>query len=81
MLVRYNAPQSDESGITQFRRRALLGFFLMALPLSATAAQCELEDDEWFRRFRLFVKLFNAVVESLNDGKVNVSIWRKMRAE
>jgi hypothetical protein len=56
MHVQYNAPKSAESGIPQFRRRALLGLFLMALPLSATAAQCQLGDDEWFRRFRLFVK-------------------------
>jgi hypothetical protein len=42
-------------------------------------ARPKLGDDEWMRRFRAFVKMFNAFVNSLNDGKVNLPAWREMR--
>jgi hypothetical protein len=67
------------SDIRQVRRRVPLGFFLFLLPWSRAAAQPKLGDDEWFRQFRAFVKLFNAFVESLNDGRLDLSTWRQMR--
>lgn len=79
MPLQHDATRSAESGISRLRRRPLLSLSVLALPLSATAAQCKLGDDGWFRRFRVFVKLFNAFVESFYDGKVNISIWREMR--
>jgi len=41
--------------------------------------QCRLGDEEWFRRFRAFVKVFNAFVNSLNDGKVDLHTWHEMQ--
>jgi hypothetical protein len=31
------------------------------------------------RRFRLFVKAFNAFVEQLNEGNFDISTWHTMR--
>lgn len=62
----------------QISRRALLSLPLVLLPKSAFGSHCSLGDDEWFRRFRAFVKVFNAFVNSLNDGKVDLHAWRDM---
>jgi CRISPR/Cas system-associated exonuclease Cas4 (RecB family) len=52
---------------------------LAICPLRSWATP-QLGDEEWMRRFRAFVKLFNAFVESLNDGKFDLSTWRRMRS-
>lgn len=44
-----------------------------------TFAKPKLGDEEWMRRFRDFVKLFNAFVEALNDGAFDVSRWHRMQ--
>jgi hypothetical protein len=49
---------------------------LMSMP---AFSQPRLGDAEWRRRFRSFVRLFNAFVESLNDGKFDFERWREMR--
>ena len=59
-------------------RRAYLAFILMFFP-ACLSARPKLGDDEWMRSFRSFVKLFNSFVESLNDGKFDVSTWQRMR--
>lgn len=59
-------------------RRNCFGLVLAALPLHAYAGE-RLGDDRWMRHFRDFVKLFNAFVESLNDGRFDVATWEKMR--
>jgi hypothetical protein len=41
-------------------------------------AHPRLGDDEWMERFRVFVKHFNAFVDSLNDGKFDMTTWRQM---
>jgi len=43
-------------------------------------AQPKLGDEEWMRRFRDFVKIFNTFVEALNDGNFDVSRWRRMQS-
>ena len=60
-------------------RRALFGVFLALTPKSALGTECRLGDEEWFRRFRAFVKVFNAFVNSLNDGKVDLHAWYEMQ--
>jgi hypothetical protein len=50
---------------------------LMAVP--AWSSQPQLGDEEWMRRFRSFVKLFNAFVESLNEGRFDLATWQRMR--
>lgn len=60
----------------QISRRTLLSLPLVLLPKSAFGSHCSLGDDEWFQRFRAFVKVFNAFVNSLNDGKVDLHTWR-----
>lgn len=62
----------------QISRRGLFSVFLVLVPRSAFATQCRLGDEEWFRRFRVFVKMFNAFVDSLNDGKVDLHTWHNM---
>jgi hypothetical protein len=42
-------------------------------------AQPKLGDEEWMRRFRDFVRIFNTFVEALNDGNFDVSEWRRMQ--
>ena len=61
------------------RRQALVGLFFLPFPGWAAAGQPRLGDDEWYRRFRVFVKFFNAFVDSLNDGKLDLPAWRQMR--
>ncbi len=64
----------------QFSRRMLFGTPLLLLLFRRTAvAQPKLGGDEWMRSFRAYVKFFNAFVESLNDGRFDVSNWRQMR--
>jgi hypothetical protein len=56
-------------------------FALIFTLLSKNAlAQPKLGDQEWMRRFRDFVKIFNAFVEALNDGTFDVSRWRHMQS-
>lgn len=38
-----------------------------------------LGDEEWMRRFRAFVKLFNAFVEALNEQRFDLPTWQRMR--
>jgi hypothetical protein len=63
----------------QMTRR--MSFALIFTLLSQRAfAQPKLGDEEWMRRFRDFVKMFNAFVEALNDGNFDVSRWRHMQS-
>ena len=64
--------------IQHLSRRTLFGVLLVLVPRSAIAIQYRLGDEEWFRRFRVFVKVFNAFVNSLNDGKVDLHAWHEM---
>ena len=43
-------------------------------------ARPQLGDQEWMRRFRELVKTFNAFLEVLNDGKLDVARWNAVRA-
>jgi len=70
---------TEGSNSLRLQRRAVFGLILFLLPWPATASQPKLGDDEWFRRFRVFVKVFNRFVDSLNDGKVDLVMWRQMR--
>ena len=58
-------------------RRILLSLLFGSFASGATLRP-KLGDDEWMRRFREFVKVFNAFVNSLNDGKVDTRSWRLM---
>jgi len=72
-----NGP-SQRNGAQMTRR---MSFALIFTLLSTNAfAQPKLGDEEWMRRFRDFVKIFNAFVEALNDGTFDVSRWRRMRS-
>ena len=75
---------SSANGPEQEERRAMtrrMSFALIFTLLSGNAfAQPKLGDEEWMRRFRDFVKMFNAFVEALNDGSFDVSKWRRMRS-
>jgi hypothetical protein len=58
-----------------------MSFALIFTLMSRNAfAQPKLGDEEWMRRFRDFVKIFNAFVEALNDGTFEVSRWRRMQS-
>jgi len=54
---------------------------LIAVLPNAVMAQPKLGDDEWMKRFRDFVKSFNAFVNALNDGSFDVSRWQRMRTD
>jgi hypothetical protein len=75
---------SPANGLSQKERRAMtrrMSFALIFTLLSRNAfAQPKLGDEEWMRRFRDFVKIFNAFVEALNDGTLDVSRWRRMQS-
>ena len=43
-------------------------------------ARAQLGDKEWMRRFRELVKTFNAFLEVLNEGKLDVARWNAVRA-
>jgi hypothetical protein len=62
--------------ITQQMCLAFLMFLFPALGI----AKPKLGDDEWMRRFRDFVKVFNPFVEGLNEGRFDFSLWAQMRA-
>lgn len=68
----------------QNERRALtrrMSFALIFTFLSRNMfARPKLGDEEWRRRFRDFVKIFNPFVEALNDGTFDVSRWRRMKS-
>ena len=59
-------------------RRMCFSLFSALFTWPAFAGQ-KLGDDEWMRRFRLFVKAFNAFVEQLNEGSFDISTWHTMR--
>jgi len=75
---------SPTNGPSQKERRAItrrMSFALIFTLFSRNAfAQPKLGDEEWMRRFRDFVKIFNAFVEALNDGTLDVSRWRRMQS-
>lgn len=57
-------------------------FGLVLAPVAASRiCQTEAGDDEWMRHFRDFVKQFNTFVESLNEGRFDVTTWEKMRLD
>lgn len=64
--------------IQRISRRTLFGAFLVLVPRSMCATECRLGDEEWFRRFNAFVKVFNAFVISLNEGKLDLHAWHDM---
>lgn len=68
---------------SQNERRTLtrrMSFALICTFLSRNMfARPKLGDEEWMRRFRDFVKIFNPFVEALNDGTFDVSRWRRMQ--
>lgn len=64
----------------EMTRRVLLSVLLLGgFAHGETVRPVKLGDQEWMRRFREFVKVFNAFVNSLNDGKVDRRPWRLMR--
>jgi len=56
-----------EHAVQLTTRRRWFVLLLAVLP-KAAIARPTLGDDEWMRRFREFVKSFNAFVNALNDG-------------
>jgi hypothetical protein len=62
------------------RRCWLMLFGAMLVP-HALVAQPRVGDDEWMKKFRDFVKSFNAFVTALNDGSFDVSRWQQMRID
>jgi hypothetical protein len=69
-----------EHAVQLTTRRRWFVLLLAVLP-KAAIARPTLGDDEWMRRFREFVKSFNAFVNALNDGSFDVSRWQRMRAD
>jgi hypothetical protein len=60
-------------------RRILV--FLFSLAVTAGAARrSKLGDTDWMRNFREFVKAFNDFVIALDDDKLDVSKWARMRS-
>lgn len=59
-------------------RRMCFALFTAFFPVPVFARP-RLGDEEWMRRFRAFVRTFNAFVEVLNDGKFDLSRWQTMR--
>lgn len=53
---------------------------IIALFSGPALARPKLGDEEWMRRFRAFVRTFNAFVEVLNEGSFDLSRWHGMRA-
>ena len=58
-------------------RRMCFGLLIAFFPVPAFGRP-RLGDEEWMRRFRAFVRTFNAFIEVLNDGKFDVSRWNAM---
>jgi hypothetical protein len=61
-------------------RRLLFATIAAGIEMPALA-RAKLGDGEWMRRFREFIKAFNAFVEALDDGKLDRVKWERMRAE
>jgi hypothetical protein len=61
-------------------RRLLFATIAVGFNMPAFA-RTKLGDGEWMRRFREFIKAFNAFVEALDDGKLDRAKWERMRAE
>jgi len=53
---------------------------IVTLIYGTAFARPSLCDKEWMRRFRELVKTFNAFLEVLNEGKVDVAKWNAVRA-
>jgi len=53
--------------------------FLLSILPAPSFARPKLGDEEWMRRFRAFVKLFNVFVEALNDERFDLPTWQRMR--
>jgi hypothetical protein len=45
------------------------------LPMSAAP---RLGDQEWMRRFRIFIRAFNEFVDALDDNKIDRASWARM---
>jgi len=60
-------------------RRLWFMFLLPIFTVVPSWSQPRLGDEEWMRRFRSFVKLFNTFVESLNEEKFDFPTWQRMR--
>ena len=60
-------------------RRSLLWMVYSAMAAKA-AQRPKLGDPDWMRRFREFVKTFNEFIISLNDDKLDVGQWERMRS-
>jgi hypothetical protein len=58
------------------RRNFVLALLVLAQP---AFARVKLGDQEWLRRFRLFIKAFNEFVEALDDNKLDRGKWRRMQ--
>ena len=64
---------------SQNERRTLTRRMSFALIWTFLSRNMFARPKEWMRRFRDFVKIFNPVVEALNDGTFDVSRWRRMK--
>ena len=53
---------------------------ICTLIYGTASARPSLGDKEWMRRFRELVKAFNAFLEVLNEGKLDVAKWNTVRA-
>jgi len=45
----------------------------------STLAHARIGDAEWMRRFREFIKAFSDFVVALDDNKLDLSKWERMR--
>ncbi len=59
-------------------RRLCFGLLIALIPVPAFARP-SLGDEEWMRRFRVFVRMFNEFIEVLNEGRFDLSKWKAMR--
>ncbi len=59
-------------------RRLCFALLIALFPMPAFARP-RLGDEEWMRRFRAFVRTFNAFIEALNDGKFDLLRWNALR--
>ena|SRR5215469_16551689 len=65
--------------VRNMTRRLWFRFLLPIFTVLPSWSQPRLGDEEWMRRFRSFVKLFNTFVESLNEEKFDFPTWQRMR--
>ncbi len=54
-------------------------FALVLASEAATSAHGRIGDAEWMASFREFIKAFNDFVEALDDNKLDLSKWERMR--